>query len=234
MLYLAEISIDQLIDKYFNLKLALEFAPHLLSAAKWAVIYTIIGESFGIIIGLFVSLARISKVSFLKYPAAFYVNLFRGTPLLVQLMFIYYALPYVGINLPPSLAGIIGLSLNSGAYVAEIFRAGILSIPRGQMEAARSLGMSYAQAMFYVIIPQAFRVVIPPLTNEFVALLKDSSLLYVIQVPEIAYRMRSLASASFNATSYTLAALIYLCLTIPLTYFASHMEKRLSRFKAHG
>lgn len=149
-------------------------------------------------------------------------------------MFIYYALPYVGINLPPPVAGVIGLSLNSGAYVAEIFRAGILSIPKGQMEAARSLGMSYAQAMFYVIIPQALRLVIPPLTNEFVALLKDSSLLYVIQVPEIAYRMRSLASASFNATSYTLAALIYLSLTVPLTYLASYMERRLSRYKAHG
>lgn len=234
MLFLAEINIGQLVDKYFNLKLALEFLPHLLNAARLAVIYTLIGELFGIVIGLFVSLARISNVKVLKYPAAIYVNLFRGTPLLVQLMFIYYALPYVGINLPPGLAGIIGLSLNSGAYVAEIFRAGILSIPRGQMEAARSLGMSYGQAMRYVIIPQAFRVVIPPLTNEFVALLKDSSLLYVIQVPEIAYRMRSLASATFNATSYTLAALIYLAMTIPLTYLAAYLEKRLARYRSHA
>lgn len=234
MPFTAEINIGQLIDKYFNVRLAVEFLPHLISAAKWAVIYTLIGELFGILIGLFVSLGRISGLKILKYPAAFYVNLFRGTPLLVQLMFIYYALPYIGVNLPPSLAGIIGLSLNSGAYVAEIFRAGILSIPKGQMEAARSLGMSYAQAMRFVIIPQALRLVIPPLTNEFVALLKDSSLLYVIQVPEIAYRMRSLASASFNATSYTLAALIYLSLTIPLTYLASYMEKRFSRYKAHA
>jgi len=234
MLFLADINIGQLVDKYFNLKLALEFLPHLLNAAKIAVIFTLIGEFFGIVIGLFVSLARISNVMILKYPAAFYVNLFCGTPLLVQLMFIYYALPYVGINLPPALAGVIGLSLNSGAYVAEIFRAGILSIPKGQMEAARSLGMSYAQAMRYVIIPQAFRVVIPPLTNEFVALLKDSSLLYVIQVPEIAYRMRSLASATFNATSYTLAALIYLAMTIPLTYLAAYLEKRLSRYTSHA
>lgn len=234
MFFVAEINIGQLIDKYFNFKLAIEFLPHLLSAAKWAIIYTLIGESIGIIIGLTVALARISSFKPVSYLASIYVNLFRGTPLLVQLMFIYYALPYVGINLPPYLAGIIGLSLNSGAYVAEIFRAGILSIPKGQMEAARSLGMSYGQAMLYVIIPQAMRVVIPPLTNEFVALLKDSSLLYVIQVPEIAYRMRSLASASFNATSYTLAALIYLSLTIPLTYFASYMEKRFSRYKSHA
>lgn len=234
MFFIAELNIGQLIDKYFNIKLAAEFLPHLLSAARWAVIYTLIGEAIGIVIGLFVALARISRFPLFRFPASFYVNLFRGTPLLVQLMFIYYALPYVGINLPPPVAGVIGLSLNSGAYVAEIFRAGILSIPKGQMEAARSLGMSYTQAMFYVIIPQALRLVIPPLTNEFVALLKDSSLLYVIQVPEIAYRMRSLASASFNATSYTLAALIYLSLTVPLTYLASYMERRLSRYKAHG
>ncbi len=230
-MFFAEIQIGELIDKYFNLKLAVQFLPHLLNAARWAVVYTILGETFGILIGLFVSLGRISNVKLLKLITGFYVNLFRGTPLLVQLMFIYYALPYIGINLPPGIAGIIGLSLNSGAYVSEIFRAGILSIPKGQMEAARSLGMSYPMAMRYVIIPQAFRVVIPPLTNEFVALLKDSSLLYVIQVPEIAYRMRSLASASFNATPYTIAALIYLAMTIPLTRLADYLEKRLSRYK---
>lgn len=230
-MFIAEIRIAELIDKYFNLKLAVQFLPHLLSAARLAIFCTIMGEAIGIFIGLFVSLARISRLKILRVPSAFYVNLFRGTPLLVQLMFIYYALPYVNINLPPVVAGIIGLSLNSGAYVAEIFRAGIQSIPKGQMEAARSLGMSYAQAMRYVIIPQAFRIVIPPLTNEFVALLKDSSLLYVIQVPEIAYRMRSLAAASFNATSYIVAALIYLALTIPLTKLADVMEKRLSRYK---
>lgn len=231
MLFVAEIRLHELIDKYFNIKLALQFLPHLLSAAKLAIVCTLLGEFFGIIIGLFVSLARISHLRFLKILASFYVNLFRGTPLLVQLMFIYYALPYIDINLPPVIAGVIGLSLNSGAYVSEIFRAGIQSIPKGQMEAARSLGMSYGQAMRFVIIPQAFRIVIPPLTNEFVALLKDSSLLYVIQVPEIAYRMRSLAAASFNATSYVVAALIYLALTIPLTRFADFMEKRLSRYK---
>lgn len=230
-MFFAEIQIGELIDKYFNLKLAVQFLPHLLNAARWAVVYTILGETFGILIGLFVSLGRISNVKLLKLITGFYVNLFRGTPLLVQLMFIYYALPYIGINLPPGIAGIIGLSLNSGAYVSEIFRAGILSIPKGQMEAARSLGMSYPMAMRYVIIPQTFRVVIPPLTNEFVALLKDSSLLYVIQVPEIAYRMRSLASASFNATPYTVAALIYLAMTIPLTRLADYLEKRLSRYK---
>jgi polar amino acid transport system permease protein len=231
MLFIAEIRLHELVDKYFNIQLALQFLPHLISAAKLAIICTLLGELFGIIIGLFVSLARISHLRILRVPAAFYVNLFRGTPLLVQLMFIYYALPYVDINLPPVVAGVIGLSLNSGAYVSEIFRAGIQSIPKGQMEAARSLGMSYWQAMRFVIIPQAFRIVIPPLTNEFVALLKDSSLLYVIQVPEIAYRMRSLAAASFNATSYVVAALIYLALTIPLTRFADLMEKRLSRYK---
>lgn len=231
MFLLADINLIQFVDNYFNWNYALQFLPHLLKAARLAVVCTLLGESFGIIIGLIFSLGRISHSRILNLISAFYVNLFRGTPLLVQLLFMYYGLPYAGVNLPPVVAGVTTLALNSGAYVAEIFRAGIQSIPKGQMEAARSLGMSYLQAMRYVIIPQAFRVVIPPLTNEFVALLKDSSLLYVIQVPEIAYRARSLAAATYNATPYTLAALLYLVMTIPLTRLADFTEKKLSVYK---
>lgn len=228
MLYLAEVNIPQLIDKYFNVHYAIEFLPHMLMAARYAILFAFVGEFFGIIIGIFVALLRLSKRKILRAPAVCYINLFRGTPLLVQLMFIYLSLPYVGIELDAFTSGFVGLSLNSGAYVAEIFRAGIQSIHKGQLEAARSLGMSYFQAMRYVILPQAFRVVIPPLTNEFVALLKDTSLLTVLTIPELAYTMRTLASATFNATSYTIAALIYLVITLPLTRLATQLERKLS------
>lgn len=227
-IFLSEVNIPALIDKYFNAQYAAQFLPHMLMAARYTVIFAFFGELFGIIIGIVMALMRLSRLRIVRIPAVFYIDLFRGTPLLVQLMFIYYALPYVGINLNPFEAGLLGLSLNSGAYVAEIFRAGIQSIHRGQMEAARSLGMTHFQAMRYVVLPQAFRVVIPPLTNEFVTLLKDTSLLSVIMIPEMAYTMRSLASPTFNATSYTQAAAIYLVLTLSLMRLSTYLERRLT------
>lgn len=227
MIALAVFAPEQIVDKYFNLRYAAQFLPHLLYAARLTVLLSLVGEFFGIVIGLSLAMMRLSHLRIVRAPAVFYINLFRGTPLLVQLMFIYYALPFVGVNLEPLQAGMVGLALNSGAYVAEIFRAGIQSIHRGQMEAARSLGMSHAQAMRYVILPQAFRVVIPPLTNEFVALLKDSSLASVILVQELAYQMRALASATYNLTSYTQAAALYLIMTIPLSRLSDYLEKKL-------
>lgn len=231
MIILAALGLKQLIDQYFNPHYAVQFFPFLLMAVKYALLISVLGEFFGIIIAIFLALMKISHFKLLRAIATTYINIFRGTPLLVQLMLIYYSLPYVGINFTPVGAGILGFSLNSGAYVAEIFRAGIQSIPKGQTEAARSLGMSYFQSMVYVILPQAFKVVIPPLTNEFVALLKDSALVSVIQVQEIAATMRSLAAATYNSTSYTLAAAIYLAMTIPLTRLATYLEKKFTPVK---
>jgi polar amino acid transport system permease protein len=231
MAILAVFAPGEIIDKYFNIDYGLQFLPHLLYAARLTILLSLAGEFFGIIIGLAMALMRLSHHRLIRAPAVLYINLFRGTPLLVQLMFIYFALPFAGVNLEPIQAGMVGLALNSGAYVAEIFRAGIQSVHRGQMEAARSLGMSHAQAMRYVILPQAFRVVIPPLTNEFVALLKDSSLASVILVQELAYQMRALASATYNLTSYTMAAALYLIMTLPLSRLSNYLEKKLKVVK---
>ena len=160
-------------------------------------------------------------------PAAVYVEVVRGTPLLVQILFIYFVLPAFGVNLPAFTSGVIALTLNSAAYLAEIFRAGIESIETGQMEAARSLGMTYAQAMRRVILPQTFRRVLPPLTNEGIALLKDSSLVSVIGLTELARTGQELASRyAAPLTIWPMVALLYLLLTFPLTRVAQQLERR--------
>ena len=186
-----------------------------------------IGLLLGLPIGLALALARVQPSRVLSVPAAVYVEIVRGTPLLVQILFIYFVLPAFGVNLPAFTSGVIALTLNSAAYLAEIFRAGIESIDTGQMEAARSLGMSYAQAMRRVILPQTFRRVLPPLTNEGIALLKDSSLVSVIGLTELARTGQELASRyAAPLTIWPMVALLYLLLTFPLTRVAQQLERR--------
>ncbi len=186
-----------------------------------------IGLLLGLPIGLALALARVQPSRILSVPAATYVEIVRGTPLLVQILFIYFVLPAFGVNLPAFTSGVIALTLNSAAYLAEIFRAGIESIDTGQMEAARSLGMSYAQAMRRVILPQTFRRVLPPLTNEAIALLKDSSLVSVIGLTELARTGQELASRyAAPLTIWPMVALFYLLLTFPLTRVAQQLERR--------
>ena len=181
----------------------------------------------GLPIGLALALARVQPSRLLSVPAAAYVEVVRGTPLLVQVLFIYFVLPAFGINLPAFTSGIIALTLNCAAYLAEIVRGGIESIETGQMEAARSLGMSYAQAMRRVILPQTFRRVLPPLTNEGIALLKDSSLVSVIGLTELARTGQELASRyAAPLTIWPIVALLYLVLTFPLTRVAQYLEKQ--------
>ena len=181
----------------------------------------------GVPIGLILALSRVQAARFLKAPAALYVEVMRGTPLLVQILFIYFVLPYFGIYLPAFTSGVIALTLNSAAYISEIFRAGILSIDVGQMEAARSLGMTYAQAMRRIILPQTFRRVVPPLTNEAIALLKDSSLVSVIGLTELARTGQELASRyAAPLTIWPVVAVFYLILTFPLTRVAEYLERR--------
>jgi His/Glu/Gln/Arg/opine family amino acid ABC transporter permease subunit len=181
----------------------------------------------GLPIGLALALARVQSSRLLSLPAAAYVEMVRGTPLLVQILFIYFVLPAFGVSLPAFTSGIIALTLNCAAYVAEIFRAGIESIESGQMEAARSLGMTYPQAMRRVILPQTFRRVLPPLTNEGIALLKDSSLVSVIGLTELARTGQELASRyAAPLTIWPMVALLYLALTFPLTRVAEYLERR--------
>lgn len=218
-----------LLHKYFSISIISEVYPFLLRGALLTIGFSLASEIIGIVIGLISSVVRVTRIKILNQFAIVYVDLFRGTPLLIQIIFIYYALPYLGINLPAIVAGIVALSLNSGAYVTEIFRAGIESIEKGQMEGARSLGMSKMQAMRYVIIPQTVKRVLPPLTNEFVALIKDSSLLSVIAVSELLRTAKEMMTWKLNPSSLTAAAIIYLIITLPLTKLVSRMERRLKR-----
>jgi His/Glu/Gln/Arg/opine family amino acid ABC transporter permease subunit len=183
--------------------------------------------ALGLPIGLCLALARVQHRRFLSVPAAVYVEVMRGTPLLVQILFVYFVLPTFGVNLSAYASGILALTLNAAAYISEVFRAGILSIDSGQMEAARTLGMSNGQAMRRIILPQTLRRVVPPLTNEGIALLKDSSLVSVIGLTELARSGQELASRyAAPLTIWPLVALLYLALTFPLARIAEHLERR--------
>ena len=224
--------IAELFQTYFSISIIKEILPFLLKGALLTVFFSATSEIIGIIIGLTTSVIRVTRIKVVSQLAVAYVDLFRGTPLLMQIIFVYYALPYLGINLPAIVAGIVALSVNSGAYVSEIFRAGIESIDKGQTEAARSLGMSYMQAMRYVVIPQTIKRVLPPLTNEFVALIKDSSLLSVIAIAELMRTAKEMMTWKMNPSSLTAAAIIYLIITLPLTRYVSYMEKKLKKSEA--
>mgnify|MGYP006295939195 FL=1 len=203
--------------------------PFLLKGAGMTIKITAFAVLFGIVLGTILGLARVSKSKLLKSLAKAYIEFFRGTPLLIQLFILYYGLPSLGIKLPPYLAAVLGLGLNSGAYVGEIVRSGINSINKGQMEAARSLGMSYPEAMRYVILPQAIKRVIPPLGNEFIALLKDSSLVSVIAVKDLTRQSRLIISRNYRSFLILIsAAVIYFCMTFILTRLVNYAERRLN------
>jgi arginine/lysine/histidine/glutamine transport system substrate-binding and permease protein len=181
----------------------------------------------GLPLGLCLALARVQPRRVLSAPAATYVEVMRGTPLLVQILFVYFVLPIAGVNLSAYASGILALTLNAAAYISEVIRAGIQSIDAGQTEAARALGMTYWQAMRRIILPQTFRRVVPPLTNEGIALLKDSSLVSVIGLTELARTGQELASRyAAPLTIWPLVALLYLVLTFPLTRVAEYLERR--------
>jgi len=200
--------------------------------AKNTVVLAFAGEAGGIIIGLVLSMMALSARRVVRAPARTYINLFRGTPLIWQLSFFYYAL-FLGLGWNPSpfLAAGIVFALNTGAYAAEVFRAGIQSIERGQVEAARGLGMSYLQSMRFVVVPQAIRRVIPPLMNEFVILIKDTSLVIVLGLAASQFDLYSTAqdlySSTFSATAFVAVALGYLAVTLPLIALVNYVERRL-------
>ena len=212
----------------FNVDLAVSAIPLLLMGAAVTVKITALSVGLGIVIGLFVGIARISHSRVLRVLAAIYVDFLRGTPLLVQIFLIYFALPIVtGHHMDPFVAAIASCSINSGAYVAEIFRAGIQSIDAGQMEAGRSLGMTWGQTMRYIIVPQAFKRVIPPLGNEFIALLKDSSLVSVIGFEELTRRGQLVIARTYGSLEiWTCVAIIYLLMTVTISRFVAYFERR--------
>lgn len=206
-----------------------DFIPFLLQAALVTLELSIVAIILGLLLGLVAALMKISNVKPLVLIADFYIWVIRGTPMLVQLFLVYFGLPQVGIELGPFTAGVIALGINSGAYIAEIYRGGMLSIPKGQTEAAQSLGMSYATIMKRIILPQAIRVSIPALGNQAISMLKDSSLASLVTVSEL-----MMVSQRFAATNYAFvefyitAALLYLFLTTIFSFILKKIEYRLS------
>jgi polar amino acid transport system permease protein len=212
----------------FQLAIFLEAFPLLLRGA-WVTLYlSLISSCIGMILGLLVGVARVSRLRAIRGTATVYTEVIRGTPLLMQLIVLYYGLPSVGINLEAVAAGIIGLSANSAAYVGEIFRAGIQSVGRGQREAALASGLTRLQTMRSIILPQAFRLVLPPLTNEFVTMLKDSSLVSTLAIAELLRTGREIVAWKVNVFSpFAGVTLLYLAMTLPLTHLARHLERRI-------
>lgn len=212
----------------FDFSLIIDSLPLLGIGALVTVEITAVAVFIGTCIGLFVGIAELSRYAWIRIPAKVYVDFIRGTPLLVQIFIIYFALPILlGTRIEPFLAAVAACSINSGAYVAEIFRAGIQSIDKGQMEAGRSLGMSWAQTMRYIIIPQAFRRTIPQLGNEFIAMLKDSSLVSVIGFEELTRKGQLIIASTYGSLEiWTAVAIIYLIMTLSITRFVAYLEKR--------
>jgi His/Glu/Gln/Arg/opine family amino acid ABC transporter permease subunit len=223
-------SLERISSYYLDFGLVFENIDSLLRAVLVTISLAFLAEFFGIVLGLGLALLKIARSRLLSAPAQLYIDVFRGTPLLVQIAIIYFTTASVGIRFTSLFfAGLVALSLNAAAYVAEIFRSGIQSIDRGQMEAGRASGLSYAKTMRYIIVPQAFRRVIPPLTNEFVMLIKDTSLVSVIGLAELLRAARVLQSETFNGTPLIAAALIYLVICLPLIYLTNALERRLNR-----
>ena len=217
-------------EQYLDLGVVFDNFDILLQAFLVTFVLALLAELLGIVLGLVLALMKIGRSKILSAPAQVYIDVFRGTPLLVQIIFIYFATPNIGIRIESLFfAGLVALTLNSAAYVAEIFRSGIQSIDRGQMEAGRASGRTYAQTMRHIIVPQAFRRVIPPLTNEFVMLIKDTSIVSVIGLEELLRSARVLQSATANATPLVAAAFFYLAICLPLIYLANGLERRLNR-----
>jgi His/Glu/Gln/Arg/opine family amino acid ABC transporter permease subunit len=217
---------------FLNFQVLKGYGGAFVTGAKNTIFLAVVGEVGGIILGLILAILVLSKRRVVRAPARLYINFFRGTPLIWQLSVFYFGL-VLGFRLPISTfqTAMLVFALNTGAYAAEVFRAGIQSIERGQMEAARSLGMSYLEAMRFAIVPQAVRRVIPPLMNEFVILIKDTSLIIVLGLAESEYDLFTTArtghAATFNATFFVAAAAGYLAVTLPLIRLVNAVERRL-------
>jgi cystine transport system permease protein len=210
------------------------FGPLITGAVTGTIPLTLASFAFGLILALVVALMRLSPNWFLSGIGRFYVSVIRGTPLLVQLFVIFFGLPSIGIRLDPWPSAIIAFSLNVGGYAAEIIRAAILSVPKGQWEAGHTIGMSRPQALVRIILPQAARVSVPPLSNTFISLVKDTSLASLILVTELFRNAQQIAAFSQEFMAlYLQAALVYWVICLVLSTAQSAVEKRLDRYVAH-
>lgn len=209
---------------------AAEYLPLLLNGLWLTVAVTVLSLVLATALGLVWALLRTSGVRTLAVPTRILVECIRGVPILVVLFYIYFVMPDIGIDLTAFQAGIAGLAITYSCYIGETFRAGIEAVDRGQIEAAKSIGMKHGMMMRRVVLPQAVRVVMPPYANNVIMLLKDSSQVSVISVAELTMQGKALASSTFdNMTVFSLVALLYLCLTIPLNVVMRRVEISLGR-----
>lgn len=214
-----------------SLQLALESLPFLLKGTVFTVELSIGGMSAGLLLGLGLAVMRRSHSRWFSIPARVYVSAMRGTPLLAQLFLIYYGLPQFGLQLEPMTCALIGFSLNTAAYTSETIRAAISSIGHGQWEAAVSIGMTPVQTMRYVVLPQAVRVALPSLGNNFISLVKDTSLAATIQVPELFRQAQLITARTFEIfTMYLSASLIYWILSSALALLQHRLEHHANRY----
>ncbi|MGC7151434.1 amino acid ABC transporter permease [Paenarthrobacter ureafaciens] len=210
------------------------FGPIVSGAVTGTIPLTLLSFAFGLVLALVVALMRLSPNMLLSGIGRFYVSVIRGTPLLVQLFVIFYGLPSIGVKLDPWPSAVIAFSLNVGGYAAEIIRAAILSVPKGQWEAGHTIGMSGGQTLLRIILPQAARVSVPPLSNTFISLVKDTSLASLILVTELFRNAQQIAAFSQEfMVLYLHAALVYWVICLVLSTAQSAVERRLDRYVAH-
>jgi polar amino acid transport system permease protein len=206
----------------------LTYLPDLLRGAKLTVLLTVAIFGLSIILGLVVALGRMSPYRIIRVPLSIYVEFIRGTPGLVQIYYIFYVLPFWGLTLNAVTAGILGLTLNYGAYISEVFRSGIQAVPHTQREAATTIGLNYFQTLRFVILPQAFRVVMAPLVNYLLSLFKDTSLLSAITIQELLFTGLLIASTTYNHfVIFTEIAIIYFLICYPVALLATYLEERM-------
>ena len=221
-----------IVFRQFNLdfKFMLKYLPFIMKGVGTTIYISILSIISACVLALFGALGRLSKNPIFYGVATFYISVIRGTPLIVQVFVIYLGLPQMGIVIDAVPAGIIALGVNYGAYMTEIFRAGIQSIGRGQIEAAHSIGMTYTQKMKRVVLPQALRLIIPPTGNEFIAMLKDSALVNFLGVWELFFRAIKVGRQNFrNMETLIIAGLFYWLVTIIFQYFQSRLETRMAK-----
>lgn len=207
-----------------------EWGPFILQGAPITVLVSATSIVLAVAMATIGALGRLSTKAIPFALASFYVSLVRGTPLLIQILFVYLALPQVGIVLSPIIGGILALGFNYGAYMTEIFRAGIQAVPKGQVEAARALGMPESLAFRRIVAPQAFRIVTPAIGNEFIVMIKDSALVSVVSVQELLWRAQTAGQRNFaTLQTFLIAALVYWALTLTFSFFQERLERRMAR-----
>lgn len=215
----------------FNIEIALESLPFILAGARDTLFIALISMFFALLLGLFIALARMSKFKLNSIPARLFISFMRGTPLLVLLFILYFGFPMIGIDMAPLTAAIIGISVHFSAYAAEIIRSAISSVAKGQWESAETLRMSYWQTMRRIILPQATRIALPPLSSVFMDIIKGTSLAMVITVSEMFYRAKVVVGQTYESlTLYILVALIYWGLCSIVTLLQDYLEKKANRY----